>query len=327
MARILIFGSGNVGTVYAMILHMAGAEVTCVCRSTFDVAKSDGFTVHSTVFGDHTFFPTVVASVQEAVDANKSLAFDYVVDCTKALASSSSPPASLIRPAIRIGHTGIVVIKNGIGVERPYREAFPDNTIISGVTYLPTSQITPGIVSHTETQKLHLGRFPAGDATAAPCTKTMSFAKLIWAGGAEATVHIDIQIERWKKLIGNATWNPICALSRCRDLEFLRASDMATSFVIQAMHEVVSVAAALGFSEFVQASAVETQVQRSAARSWPGVEPSMMSDMKYGRPMEVEAIIGEVVRLGKDNNVDVPRLETLYVLLMGLNWSAQPTGL
>lgn len=323
MVRVLIFGSGNVGTVYAMLLQKGGAEVTCVCRSNLETAKSRGFTVRSTIFGNHTFFPIVVASVQETVDANESTPFDFVVDCTKALPSSNPSPASLLRPAIRIGHTSIVLIKNGIGVERPYRDAYPENAIISGVTYLPTTQICPGTVSHTETQKLHLGLYPAGNATAALHSKEESFAKLIHTGGAEATVHIDVQIERWRKLIGNATWNPICALSRCRDLEFLQASDLASSFVAHAMHEVVAVAVALGYGHFVQANAVETQVQRSAARLWPGVEPSMMSDIKHGRPMEVEAIIGEVVKLGKDNAVDVPRLETLYVLLMGLNWSTQ----
>jgi 2-dehydropantoate 2-reductase len=283
-------------------------------------------TVHSTIFGDRTFFPNVVATVQEAVDTNEPSPFDFVVVCTKAFPSSTPSPASFIRPAIRASHTSIVVIQNGIGVERPYRDAFPENTIVSAVTYLPTSQISPGVVSHTETQKLHLGPFPASEAKAADRTNTELFAHLIRAGGAEATVHNDVQVERWRKLIGNATWNPICALSCCRDLEFLRASDLAAGFVAHAMHEVLAVAVALGYGELAQGNAVETQVQRSAVRSWPGVEPSMMSDMKYGKPMEVEAIIGELVKLAKGKAVDVPRLETLYVLLMGLNWSAQLKG-
>lgn len=326
MVRVLVFGSGNVGTVYAMILHQAGAEITCVCRSTLEAVKANGFTVLSTIFGERTFFPNVVASVQEAVNSNKLSPFDFVLVCTKAFNSSTPSIASLIAPAVSAGYTSVVVIQNGIAVERPFRDAFPNNNIISGVTYLPTSTIKPGVVSHTETQKLHLGTFPSEGATAAQIKATESLATLIKGGGAEATVHVDVQVERWKKLIGNTTWNPICALSRCRDLEFLRASDLASSIVVKTMHEVVAVAAALGYHEQIQASAVEAQVQRSSARSWPGVEPSMLSDITHGRSMEVEAIIGGVVELAHDNAVDVPTLETLYVLLQALNWSAQSKG-
>ena len=58
-------------------------------------------------------------------------------------------------------------------------------------------------------------------------------------------------------------------------------------------------------------------------RSSPGVEPSMMADALAGRPMEVQAILGELVRIAQEKDVEIPRLKLLSVLLEGLNHSFQ----
>lgn len=324
MPRILLFGTGSIGVMYAYLLQEAGADVTCVCRSTYETAKLNGFTIESTVFGTHTFRPGVARSVQQALEKDTlSTTFDIIVVCTKAASGTdiSQSPPPLIKPAVRVGITSIVVIQNGVGVEQIYREAFPDNTIISGVTYMPVAQVRPGVFSHTETQRLHVGVYPARSATPLDHQSTESFANLLKSAGAQVEVHQDVQVERWKKLVGNATWNPICALSRCRDLEFLQASpDLAETFITGSMREVVAVAAASGYGSHVTESTINMQLARSKVREWPGVEPSMLADMVLGRPMEVETIIGEVVKVAIEKGVDVPRLETLYLLLRGHDW-------
>lgn len=327
MARILIFGTGSVGVLYAFLLHRAGAEVTCACRSTYETAKVNGFTIESTVFGTHTFRPTIIKSVQQALNQQApGTFFDFVVICTKSasITDISQSSQSLIRPAVRVGITSIVVIQNGLGVERIYREAFTDTTIISGVTYMPVTQMGPGVFSHTETQKLHLGVYPAQDAAPLDHRNTESFANLLKSAGADVEIHKDVQIERWKKLVGNATWNPICALSRCRDLEFLQASPaLAERFIAEVMHEVIAVAAASGYGSHITEGTISMQLARSKGRKWPGVEPSMLADMVLGKSMEVEGIIGEVVKAANEKGVNVPRLETLYLLLRGYDWASR----
>lgn len=89
------------------------------------------------------------------------------------------------------------------------------------------------------------------------------------------------------------------------------------------MQEVVAVAAASGYAAAITEEVIDVQLLRSSAREWPGVEPSMMADMLLSNRMEVEAIIGEVVMIAKALDVDTPRLETMYVLLSGLDWSLQ----
>ena len=63
------------------------------------------------------------------------------------------------------------------------------------------------------------------------------------------------------------------------------------------------------------------QLGRAQVRALPGVQPSMMADALAGRNMEIEAIVGNVVRLAKKHNVEVPMLRTVYMLALALDGS------
>lgn len=136
-------------------------------------------------------------------------------------------------------------------------------------------------------------------------------------------LHDDIQIPRWNKLVANAALNPVCALSRCRDREPVSTSSIAADMVKGVMLEVTKVAGAMGYGKEINESIAEKQFARSMARQWPGVEPSMLADIRGGKKLEVEAIVGEVVRLERQKAVKIDRLETLYTLLSGLDWATQ----
>ena len=317
MPRLLVFGTGNVGAVYACIIDHGGADITCVCRSNYPEIKARGIHVESSILGNRTSRPKVVQSVDEALSLSDQL-FDYVVVCTKALSATTTATIRLIRPAVTSGLTVIVLIQNGLGVEEPYHAAFPSATIISGVAYLPTTQVSPGVFSHSEMERLHLGLYPA-DQPLQAADQLESFASLIRRGGATAILENDIEVERWRKIVANGAINPICALSRCRDGQLMKVAPLASDLLKKVMLEIVAVADAAGYGEVVSADTVETQFGRNLSRPYPGVQPSMMADALDGRKMEVEAIVGRVVKIGQDKRVDIPRLETLLVLLQGLD--------
>ena len=330
MTRILIFGSGNVGTIYAFILDRAGVDVTCVCRSNYEEARTKGFTINSTIFGHHRCHPAVCYSVDDSCAANKlsSSFFDFVIVCTKAttVAAPGLGVPEIIAPAVDKEHTSIVVIQNGIGVEQAFQNSFPETPLISGVAYLPTTQTSPAVVEHREMEILHLGVFPARSDSLKAERAAERFASLVTAGGGTAVLHEDVQVERWTKLIANTALNPLCALSRCRDLELMEASSSGATVLKGLMLDVASVAAAMGYEKQINEVTVEKQFERSLTRRWPGVEPSMLADVRMGKKLEVETILGEVVRIGREKNVNVDRLETLYVLLKGLDWALQQSS-
>jgi 2-dehydropantoate 2-reductase len=55
-----------------------------------------------------------------------------------------------------------------------------------------------------------------------------------------------------------------------------------------------------------------------------GKEPSLLTDVRENRPMEVEAIIGNAIQIGQKLNTETPALELLYALAKGLSFSISP---
>lgn len=315
--NVLLFGAGSIGAVYAWVLSK-GAKVTTVCRSNFDEASKNGFTIHSSLWGnDLNVKPTIARTVCQAVELAQGELFDFVIITTKALPSKPST-AELIKPAVS-KNTSIVLIQNGIGIEDEFAAVYPDNALLSGVIYMPVTQVSPAVVHHREIELLHIGTYPA---EAAPKAKAAAraFIELVDSTGASVKLHDDVQFERWSKLLVNASWNPICALTRLRDRQLIDTHDDALNFVRDVMLEICAVAQAYGYSG-INKDQVDYQIGRASVRGLPGVQPSMMADALAGRSLEVDAIVGNVVRLAKAKGVGVPLLRTIYLLANGLNRS------
>ncbi|RYP67492.1 hypothetical protein DL771_007223 [Monosporascus sp. 5C6A] len=315
--RILIFGTGSVGAVYAWMLSKS-AKITTICRSNFDEASRNGFTIHSTLWGnDLKVKPIVTRTVSQAVELADGQPFNFVVIAAKALPTMPST-AELIRPAVS-GDTTIVLIQNGIGVEEEFAVAYPSNPLLSTVVYLPVTQISPAVVHHREVELLHVGTYPA-QATPKAKEAAQAFTELVRSSGGSVKLHDNIQFERWTKLLVNGSWNPICALTRLRDRQFIDGHGDALHFVRDVMLEICTVAQACGY-EGIGEGLVDYQIGRACVRELPGVQPSMMADALAERSLEVEAIVGNVVRLAEAKAVSVPMLRTLYLLATGLHRS------
>lgn len=315
--RILLHGSGAIGTIYVYLLSEAGHSVTAVCRSNYSVAKSKGFFIDSEKYGHGIrIHPQIVESTTEAAGSEP---YDYVIVATKALPESET--SKVIAPVVNEGRTTIVLIQNGIGIEDEYSKAFPNNPLLSCVAYLPTTQISPGHVQMGGFERLEVGSFPANSYSEDERVRESAekFVAILRDSGSDTRRYDDVQEKRWNKLLINAPWNPICALTLSRDVAFLSSSDIAASIVEDVMLEVVKIAEKLGYTS-INASAAKEQLQRATRRvGGKGIEPSMLVDVLNGRRMEVEAILGNPVRLAKTLNIQVPKLELLYVLLKALD--------
>lgn len=282
--------------------------------------KADGFHVDSGVYGKGIHFkPKVARSPAEAAEANPD-GFDYLIIATKALPDART--AEVIRPAIAEGKTAIVLIQNGVGIEDEYATAFPKNPILSCVVYLPTTQISPGRIEMGDNERLEIGTFPSA-AYEQPHVKASAdrFMTIMKEVGCNAQWFADVQEKRWKKLLLNAPWNPMCALTLSRDVALLDATPdgAAESVILDVMLEVVAISAALGY-ESINEQAARHQLERAKVRSGgKGIEPSMLVDVLWERRMEVETILGNPVKVARKLGVAVPRMETLYVLSKALD--------
>ncbi|KAI4945078.1 hypothetical protein J4E91_008055 [Alternaria rosae] len=309
--RILLFGAGSVGTVYLYLLSKVAAT-TAVCRSNYEVVKKNGFTINSSIFGENLHFrPNVVRDCGEAASQSPD-PFEYIIVCSKAIPDTVP---KLIAPVVTPGHTAIVLIQNGVGIEEEYLKAYPNNPIISAVVYMPATQRPAGVIKHGEVEKLQVGAYPS---SATP-DYAKAFTEFVTAAGATAEFYEDVQHKRWMKLLVNASWNPMCALALSKDTDILTASEEANGVVLAVMLEIRDIAAAHGYD--ITREQVDNQLSRAQARipTNAGIEPSMLQDVQSDRRIEVEAIVGNPVRMGKEKGVACVRLEMLYILAKALD--------
>ncbi|KAF7191077.1 hypothetical protein HII31_07592 [Pseudocercospora fuligena] len=314
--KILFFGSGAIGTIYVYLLLKAGCDVTAVCRSNYTAAKSNGFYIDSEVFGKGIHItPKVVRTVAEASESGP---YDYLIVSCKAIPSAKTPQT--IAPAVTPGHTTIVLIQNGIDIEPEYASAFPGNTLLTCIAYLPTTQTSPGHISMGNNERLEIGTYP-GSESSKSAEKLISLLK---SSGSNTTYHHHIQERRWYKLLLNAPWNPICALTLSRDVAFLSSSEFSESIIRGVLDEVIALSQALGYTSITSEAANSGfNVIKDRVGKTVGIEPSMLVDILNGREMEHEVILGNPVRKAKELGVQVPRLEMLYGLTKALDLATQ----
>lgn len=317
MVKALIFGAGAVGGVYGWFLEQAGVEVTAVCRSNFSQVKEHGLQIRSKKWGKVLHKPITVASV---ADAKPHGLFDYVLVCSKAF-----PDTHLLIGEAVTKNTAIVLAQNGIGIEEAYHTTYPQNTIISGVVYLPVVQVQPGVVEHgTPLERFEIGVYPA-PGSSADKGNVQGLVQLFSRAGATCVAYDDIQSQRWYKLALNATLNPICALTLCDDANYLRSSELALEVACDVMREIGRVAASFGYN-VVSDETINEHMKRHIERMTTGGKaPSMLQDVEHGRPIEVEAILGNTLRLAAAAKIETPYLRLLYTLAKGLNFSISRT--
>ncbi|WPH03195.1 Hypothetical protein R9X50_00607100 [Acrodontium crateriforme] len=317
--KVLVHGTGGIGSIYVYLLTQAGCDVTAVCRSNYSAVKSNGIIIDSEVYGkDLHVSPNVVQTPSEAAAHGP---FDYLIVSTKALPDSQT--SNIIAPAVTKCKTTIVLIQNGIGIEDEYAARFPGNPLLSCVVYLPTTQTKPGHIQMGFVELLEVGTFPSSayDELSNVKTATNQFLEILKQGGSNAKLYPDIQEHRWKKLLLNVPWNSMCALTLCRDTAVLASSPEADPVIFDLMMEVVAVAQALGYKSVNEASARSNPSKAYERLGTKGIEPSMLVDVLSARRTEVDVILGVPVKVAKELGVPVPRMEMLYVLCKALDQS------
>ena len=299
--NVLVVGAGAIGTFYGAKLWQAGARVSLLCRSDYDVVSRRGIKIES-VWGDFDGALPVVRDCAEFAEAGDCA--DVILVALKVLPEIDI--VSMIRPAVVPGHTRIVLMQNGVEIEAPIAKAFPDNNVISALAFTCINRVGPGHIRHLDYGRITLGDYPNG---------LFEFTRALGERFESVDVPIvltdDIVRARWLKLVWNAPFNPMSVLGGGRDTAQILACAESADIVRKVMEEVVAIAAATGHP--LPESAVDKNIA-DTARMAP-YRTSMCLDLAAGRPLEVEAILGNAVRAARREGVPAPHMTTLYALL------------
>ncbi|KAI5198131.1 mandelate racemase/muconate lactonizing enzyme family protein [Aureobasidium subglaciale] len=285
--KVLLFGLGAIGGFYAFVLgRNDNVLLSVVARSNYEQIKEHGLRIESENHGNHK---VNIDKVYKSPDEISS-SFDYV--------------------------TTFVIIQNGVGNEEPFRKIYPNNTIISCVTWVGATQTSPGVIRHTKSEDMQMGLFPntSIDKTLEQ-SRLDTFANLLITGNTIFQVESDIQVKRWEKVTWNAAWNSITTLTDVNTQDWLKSTPEAMAITKRLMREVIDVANRCNVP--LKHELADQLVDKILAM--PGIFSSMHTDMKEGRPLEVDVILGYPVRMARKHGMDTPVLDTIYALTAAVN--------
>jgi ketopantoate reductase len=139
--------------------------------------------------------------------------FDYIVCAHKAIDPVAIPP---IFKSVADTNTTFVIMQNGVGNEDPFRAAYPECTIISGVIWVGATQTSPGVIEHMQAENTEIGLFPnPGSSVKQETQKLEHFAGMMRQGGTNISIEEDVQAKRWEKVVWNVAWNAIVCPTDC----------------------------------------------------------------------------------------------------------------
>jgi 2-dehydropantoate 2-reductase len=319
--KVAVVGAGAIGAYVGAALARGGSTVTLIARGPqLQALRERGVRVHSER-GDFAAHPVAVGRIAEAgpVDvvilALKAHQLDDVLDELPALFHPGTMVVGMQNGLpwwyfARHGGPYDGMVLDSVDPGGRISAAIDPQRVIGCVVYAAAEIEAPGIIRHVEGT-----RFTLGEPDRSLTERSRELAAAFIAGGLKAPVEREIRSEIWLKLLGNASFNPLSALTRATLVE-LADDPFVEPLVREMMLECTAVANALGV-EF------EITIERriDGARRVGAHKTSMLQDLEARKPFETEALVGCVVELGAKLGIAVPATRHVYALVKLLEGS------
>lgn len=299
--KFAVFGSGGVGAYFGGRLAQAGHDVTFVARGAHLAAMLErGLRVES-IEGDFTVSPAKATS-----DAATIEPVDVVILAVKTWQVAES--AALVAPLLR-SDSAVLTLQNGVEAPNEVARVCGLQRSFGGVCRIMSYVAEPGFIRHAGVKPaVSFGPMNGQPSSLAEALRTA----LDDCRGVSAALSPDIQRELWEKFLFIAPFSAVGAATR-KPAGMWRNVPETRALLMASMQEVVALAKARGVS-----IAPETQAQtlEYVDRLHEDATASMQRDLLEGKPSELEAQTGAIVRLGAESGVPVPANAFLYSALL-----------
>jgi 2-dehydropantoate 2-reductase len=300
--RILVYGTGAVGAFFGGLLARAALDVHFVARGAqLEAIRRTGIRIRSTTLGD-----LVIPIASASSSASDAGPVDLALVCVKT--HQTGAILDDLAAAVHDGTT-IVPLQNGVEGDATLAARFGAERVVAAVVYVGATLEEPGVVSHVAAGTIGVGAPPGVDAR-----RLAAVRDVLARTGQPVHVSHDIERERWNKLLWNAAFNTVSALTG-RDPATLLALPPTRALITAIMREAVAVGRAGG----IDLRDADVDAHIAWTERAPGLRTSTMIDRQRGRTMETDALIGVVVRKGRAAGVPTPCSEVVYALLDTLN--------
>ena len=295
--RIAIMGAGGVGGCLGGLLGKAGNDVWLIVRGEhLEAIRANGLKLvrpdtEFVVQVNATDNPAEVGPVDLVLFTVKTYQNRHVITTLKPL----------------MGHeTSVITLQNGVESHEQLGAVLGPSNILPGAYWASSHILSPGVIGEDVPAQISFGEIDDTDSLRSPDIR-----KIFRDAGIETEISLDPLQVLWEKFIVLSALAGITSAAQTRPKELLKYPDARTMFC-NAMEESLAVGLAKGIN------LPDNLVQNSLKyiESLPDFQNSMQGDYEAGRPTELEALSGAVIRLGKQIGVKTPVHEFLYSVLL-----------
>ena len=317
--RVVVLGAGAIGAYVGAALARGGSDVTVIARRAhLEAMQEHGVRVYSQL-GDFVTHPGATDNLEAVSEA------DAVFVALKAYSLSEIAPrlGELIGPQVPTiwAQNGIpwwYFQSEGGSIEGTSLESVDPGGVIARsicpannvgcVVYCSAEVVEPGVIHHIEGTRFTVGE-PDGSISDRCRQISASFA----AGGLKAPVDGRLRDQIWLKLVGNAAFNPVSALTGAT-LEELGHLPEMMELLRGLFRESAEVAQGLGIR-----FPVSLERRLAAGLAVGNHKTSMLQDVEAGRRLEFECMTGAVIELANRLGIEVPHLKTVHACIKQLD--------
>jgi 2-dehydropantoate 2-reductase len=173
--------------------------------------------------------------------------------------------------------------------------------IIGSIVYPASELIAPGVVRHIEGNRFTLGEPDGSDSE-----RIRAIAGAMRDAGFKAPISNDIRSEIWLKLWGNVIFNPVSALTHAT-LEDICRFPFTRELAAKVMAEAQAIGEKLGVKFKVS---IDKRI--AGAEAIGAHKTSMLQDVEAGRALELDALVGSVVEMGRITGLPTPHIDAVY---------------
>ncbi len=312
--KIGIMGTGGVGGYFGGLLARAGMDVHFVARGKhLQSIQEEGLQVVS----NQGSFRVMIHATPDPFEIGTA---DLLLFCVKSFDTEDS--ARLITPMVEDGTT-ILTLQNGIDNVDKLSEVFGPERVMGGTTYIESTIASPGIVAHSGKP----GRIVYGELSGEKTPRAERILKAFQTAGIDAELSTNIQEILWLKFLFICGVHGVSTLTRS-PLGLVLSCPETRELLTGVMQEVIDLATKRGVPLNKHALADAIALAESYNKKF---KCSMLKDLEWRRPLEIEALNGMVVKLGKESGLDTPLNEAIYACLklenrriMNPFWASQP---
>ncbi len=301
--RIAVVGVGGVGGYFGGRLAQFGEEVVFIARGdNLRAMRTHGLRIRSPK-GDF-----VVNPVQVVSNPNDVGPVDIVMLGIKAW--QVPEVAETIRPLLGT-QTAVLTLQNGIEAPQQVAQILGKEHVLGGVCRISAAIEAPGVIRHNSAGD------PAidfGEWENRISDRTTSLHQTFLRAGIQSEIVPDIQVALWMKFLFITPWSGIGAVTRTPAGVWRRIPE-TRHLVTLCLEEILSIAQA-------QTIALPDNAIVATWARYDGLTEaeisSMQRDVIMGRPSELEAQVGAVVRLGQQSGIATPAHTFIYGSLLPL---------